>query len=203
MSVIQWPNFDAATFRWQKVNQAIVSRGAFGGSQSTEGASPLWEVELTGVPQYYSAAHRTVAFLESLNGFANQVALWNLAQPVPLGTMRGAMALNAASGSGAIILQITASDQLLKTLLAGDLIGIGSGLSQQVVRVMADAFSNASGIIIVTIGTPLRYAFPSGTEVRWNQPKALFRQKELNTGIEYQSVIGQPWTLSLIEDFRP
>jgi hypothetical protein len=117
--------------------------------------------------------------------------------------MRGTMVVDVAASAGATTLLIHAAGEAQKTLLAGDLIGFGTGLSQQVVRISADAISISSGQIFVTIGTPLRAPLAVNDPVRWNRPKALFRQKSLNEGIEYQSIVGQPWSLSLIEDPRP
>lgn len=203
MSIITWDNQKVSTFRWRKAHRAVVFSSIFG-SQSQEGAGPLWEVEMAGVPMYWAEANRMVAFLESFDGYKNQLELWHLTQPVPNGTMRGVMVLAAAAAQGANSLQISAGgSQAGTTLLSGDLLGLGSGLTQQVVRVSADATADASGNIAVSIGTPLRNAFSAGAGVTWNKPKALFRQKTLNEGIEYLPVVGQPWSLSLVEDWRP
>jgi hypothetical protein len=203
MSVITYPGFRVASFRWNKANQAIVNRGPFG-SQSIDGASPLWEVSMTGVSESRSMAGQISQFLESLDGYRDQLELWNLLQPAPLGTMRGTMTLAADAAQGATSLSITAGvGQAGKTLLTGDLIGFGSGLTQQVVRLTADATANGSGVIAVSIGTPLRNAFLAGAAVTWDKPKALFRQKTLNEGIDVSADGAQPWTLTLIEDVRP
>lgn len=203
MTVLQWNNYPVSSFHWKKVNQALTFSSPFG-TQSVEAASPLWEVTMTGVPQYWQPAHQMVAYLESFDGFRNQLELWNLAQPVPVGTLRGTPVLGADAAQGATLLAISGGiDQAGTTLLKGDLLGLGSGLTQQVVRLAADATADANGDIVVMIGTPMRNAFLAGDAVTWNKPKALFRQKTLNEGIEYQPVIGQPWTLSLIESVRP
>lgn len=203
MTVLAWPNPKVSSFRWKKAHRAAVFASMFG-SQAREGAVPLWEVDLAGVPQYWPEAHQMVAFLESFGGYTHQLELWNLTQPVPLGTMRGTMLFGASAVQGATSITIDAGvGQALTTLLKGDLIGFGSGLTQQVVRATATATADASGVIVLPIGTPLRNAFAAGDAVTWNKPKALFRQKTLNEGIEYQAVIGQPWALSLLEDVRP
>lgn len=378
MSVISWNDLKVSKFRWAKAYRAVVGNSLFG-SQSQEAASPVWEVELSGVPQYWREAVETEVFFESLNGYGNQLELWNLIRPVPLGTLRGngapfTLAANVAQGATSMQLRAgtsnlltppedldnaawlrsgaTVSPNLLiapdgtltadkivesattaehyiergvsstgagtwcfgvfvakladrvlhlrpvhlgetpttssatfnplsgtftgglnglgiargvieypdwwrvwltvqttsamtslrhriqlyaeatlyagdgvsgihpwgatveesatptdygfgKTLLKGDLLGIGSGLTQQVVRIHDDAISTGQGNITVNIGTPLRNAFTAGTQVRWNKPKALFRQKAINTGIEYVPVIGQPWALSLVENWFP
>lgn len=185
------------------MERAIVSASSFG-SQSMVTSGPLWMVDISGVPEYWSEAHRVKTFLESFRGYANQVELWDLTHPVPIGTMRGTMTLKTAAAQSAVSLVISGGiSEAGKTLLAGDLLELGTGVTQQVVRVMADAAADGAGDITVSIGTPLRNAFALGASVTWNKPKALFRQKTLNDGIEYQAVVGQPWALSLIEDWRP
>ena len=159
---------------------------------------------MTGVPEYTRDAILLETFLESLAGFRNQVAVYNRAQPTPAGTMRGTMVLAANAADGATSLSISAGGgQAAKTLLRGDLLGIGTGLTQQVVRLSANATSNGSGVIAVSLNHPLIGAFSSGTSVRWDRPEALFRQVQDNAGIEYTPGIGQPWSLDLIEDRRP
>lgn len=202
MAVITFPDFAVASFRWNRAVQAITHRGPFG-SQSIEAAAPLWAVGMMGVSEDRATARQIQMFLESLEGFGNQLALWNVEHPVPAGTMRGSMVLAAPAVQGAGTLQIQAAGEAGKTLLKGDLVGIGSGTTQQVVRIAADATANGSGIINVSIGTPLRNAFTAGTPVVWDKPAALFRQKELSDGMEFTPDGGQPWGLSLIEDWRP
>jgi len=54
---------------------------------------------------------------------------------------------------------------------------IGTGLgSSQLVMVTADAVANGSGVIVLTIESPLRTAFASGTAVAWDKALAYFRQ---------------------------
>jgi hypothetical protein len=202
MAVITFPDFAVASFRWHKSNQAVTFRSIFG-SQSVEAASPLWSVEMMGVSESRADARQIQAYFESLNGFQNQVELWNIEHPVPAGTMRGTMTFAAATVQGAGTIQIAGGlSEAGKTLLKGDLIGFGSGTTQQVVRITADATADASGNITVSIGTPLRNAFSAGASITWDKPKALFRQKSLTEGIEFTPEGGQPWSLSLIEDWR-
>jgi len=159
---------------------------------------------MSGVPEYWDDARKITLFIESLRGYANTIALWNLTQPQPAGTMRGAMILRSTALQGATTLLIsTNSGQAAKTLLAGDLLGIGNSITQQVVRVTADATADSNGDIDVAIGTPLRNDFAANASVTWDKPKALFRQMSLADGIEHVPVIGQPWALSLLEDWRP
>lgn len=203
MSVITWPDFGVSSFRWKKANKAIAFRSVFG-AQAIEAATPLWEVDITGAIEARLTGISIQTFLESLNGFGNQLSLWNIGQTAPAGTMRGTMTLSADAAQGATSLVIDAGvGQAAKTLLAGDLVGLGSGLTQQVLRVSADATANGSGVITVIIGTALRNAFSAGAAVTWDKPAALFRVKEIPPALEFVGPNTTPWSLSLIEDWRP
>lgn len=201
--ILTWPDYCVSAFRWTLAEQAIPFKSAFG-SQALDVAFPLWSVEMAGRPELWPEAIEIGAFFESIRGYTNQIALWSLNQPAPAGTLRGTptFAVDAAQGATQIEIDIGIG-QDGATLLRGDLIGFGSGLTQQVVRVMTDASAGSAGIITVSIGTPLRNAFTAGSAVVWDKPKALFRQSVLTDGIQYQPKLGQPWALSLLEDWRP
>lgn len=202
MAVIQFPEWlKTSSFRFGFREQQVVNRGPFG-AQALAVGSPVLEAEMIGLPMYHRKAQEVESFLESLKGYENKVALWNRSRPIPLGTMRGAMALAEPAAQGATVLQIVATGEAGKTLLKNDWLGLGAGLTQQVVKLAADAVADVDGVITVATTTPLRNAFPAGAAVTWDKPKALFRQKALNDGIEYVPKIGQPWALSLREDWR-
>lgn len=121
-----------------------------------------------------SAAWRTMIL--ALNGQINQLAVYNISNPAPRGTMRGTLALNASVVAGATTLAITGgAGQASTTLLAGDFIGVGSGSTRQLVTIAADATANGAGLISVTIQQPMRYAQSGGSGVTWDKPTALFR----------------------------
>lgn len=201
--IFTWPDYCVSTFRWSKAEQAIVFKSMFG-SQSLDVASPLWQVELAGVPALWAEADQIQTFIESLRGYTNQIALWDLSNAAPRGTLRGSPTFGATAEQGDTIIEIDVGiGQDGATLLRGDLIGFGSGITQQVVRVMADASADSAGILTVTVGTPLRNEFTAGAAIVWDKPKALFRQAALSDGIQKQPKFGQPWALSLLEDWRP
>ncbi|GGI16454.1 hypothetical protein [Oxalicibacterium faecigallinarum] len=203
MSVRNWPRYGVASFNWTLMPQAIAFKGAFG-SQALETGSPRWEVSLTGIHQKHIKSLEIQRFIESLGGFRHQLALYHLLQPVPRGTLRGSpeVAVLASRGATALTLDAGAA-QANRTLLAGDYIGVGANLTQQVLRLDADAIADAAGIITVQLATPLRNDFNVGSAVVWDKPTALFRQRELSTGINFIPKFGQPWSLNLLEDWRP
>lgn len=202
MTVLVWPDFRVARFNWNKLTRAAPLRSSFGFQSLVTGA-PVWSVEMSGVSETRAEARQIQTFLESLDGYQNQLELWNLEVPQPVGTMRGIMTLSAAAAQGANTISISAgSGQAGKTLLRGDMVGIGSLLTQQVLRIQADAMADETGKIVVQIAAPLRNAFSAGASISWDRPKALFRQQTQNQGVTFTPEGGEPWSLSLIEDWR-
>lgn len=204
MSVITFPdNLCVASFRWKLRRNELVSRSTFG-SQSLESAPAQWIISMTGVPEYWREAVAIEQFLEALAGFRNQTEVYHRVYPVPFGTLRGALTLDANALDGATSLAVDAGvPQAGKTLLQGDLLGLGAGLTQQVLRVAADCVVDGAGLITVPLNSPLRTDFAAGASVVWDHPKVLVRQMQDNAGIEYVPKVGQPWALDFIEDTRP
>lgn len=203
MSVITFPStLEIASMTWEQIRNDMEFRSMFG-AQALEASAPLWGVTLTAAQIKEGDAGAWQALLMQLRGKTNQLALYNIVRPVPLGTMRGTMTLNSSAAQGATTLSIVASGENSKTLLQGDLLGIGTGTTTQVVMVVTDATSNGSGVISATIEPPLRNAHSGGASVTWNAPTALFRSREAPAKWQYQpglTVSGV--ALNLIEDVR-
>lgn len=200
MSIIQVPTgLSVAAQTWRQQRNDVEFRSMFG-AQAQEASGPLWSCTITSTskrPELWQAV------LMQLRGKTNQLALWNMGRPQPLGTMRGSMTLGTTA-QGATSLVITAAGQASKTLLTGDYLGVGSGLTQQVVMVCADATSNGSGVITVTTEPALRNAFASGAGVTWYRPCALFRRKDSTAQWDYEpGGIVKGMSLDLLEDPRP
>jgi hypothetical protein len=201
MSVITWPGLPVARFSWAQQRYDISFNSMFG-SQAVEASAPGWAVTAEAPAGLAANGGGWQALGMQLRGKTNQLALWNIARPVPAGTMRGTMTLDSSAAQGATTLSIVASGQNGKTLLQGDYIGIGSLLTQQVVMVVEDATSDGSGVITVTVEPALRNAFLSGESITWNQPKALFRQSGSKFGWNNYAAVVEGFTLDLIEDWR-
>lgn len=201
MSVITIPsNIIVENQTWGQQRNDIAFRSMFG-AQAIEGSSPLWVSSITGPTLAESNSVWQVLIMQ-LKGRTNQLAMHNMARPIPLGNMRGTMTMGAAS-AGATSLTITATGQASKTLLAGDYIGFGVGTSQQVVMITADATADGSGVINVNVEPPLRNAFSAGTAVVWDKPKVLFRRNDNKSSWDYSSNVVSGMSLDLIEDVRP
>jgi len=202
MSVITFPeSLGVARMSWAQQRRDISFASVFG-SQAVEVSSPAWLVSLDSVGMRATEAGAWQSLLMRLRGQTNQLELWNLGRPYPLGTMRGTMLLNAAALQGDVVLSIVASGENAKTLVAGDLLGLGTGTTQQVVMVTADATSNGSGVISVTVEPPLRNAHLISAAVTWDKPKALFRRAKSDARWEYANIAISGFSLDLIEDVR-
>lgn len=205
MSVITFPStLTVRSQRWEQMRNDETFRSTFG-AQSLEVSAPLWATSIIGKQVNDSDAGEFQSLIMKLKGKTNQLELWNLMRPIPLGTMRGTMTFNANAAAGDTALSIIAATEAAKTLLKGDLLGFGSGVTQQVVMVVADAVANGSGIIAVTVEPSIRNAFVIGNGVTWNQPKVLFRNSGANAknGWDYSEMLVSGFNLDLIEDWRP
>jgi hypothetical protein len=204
MSIITLPTTLAvAKVAWSQQRRDMNFSSPFG-SQAVEISTPLWAVTLTSNGMIEKDSGIWKALLMQLRGRTNQLELWDMTREQPRGTMRGTMTLNVNAAQGAASLDIIAAGQAGTTLKAGDMLGLGSGITQQVVMVVADALADGSGLITVSIEAPLRNAFAASSAVTWNKPTALFRSNSSKNGWEmgYGSEMTN-FTLDMIEDWRP
>lgn len=204
MAVITFPTtLYVSAMSWGQRRNELVSRSVFG-AQTTEVAAPLWIVTCQIDRLTDAEAGEWKSLMMRMQGQVNQLALWDHMRPVPIGTMRGTMVVDVNAAAGAVQLVIDAgAGEAGQTLKQGDLLGLGSGLTQQVVMVTADATADGSGVITVDIQPPLRNAFTAGASVTWDQPKALFRRTSSDAIWDYSSVYASGFSLDLIEDWRP
>ena len=203
MSVINIPvGLKVAGASWGQHRNDIVQGSSFG-AQAFEGSAPLWITSFGAPTLKEQNSGQWQVLLLQLRGYTNQLALHNLIRPVPLGSMRGAMTFNAAAVLGATSLSIIAAGQAGKTLLQGDYLGVGAGLTQQVVMVTADAVANGAGVIVVETEPPLRNAFGAAAVVVWDKPKALFRRASSGSQWRYQRQRMSGFAIDLIENVQP
>lgn len=202
MSIIQFPlGLAVAKQSWMQQRNDVEFRSMFG-AQAVEGSGPLWSSTIIAPPRPAIAGAWQAVMLQ-LRGRVNQLALWNMGRPTPAGTMRGAMALSAAAEQGATALSISSPGQAGKTLLAGDYLGLGDGLTQQVVMVLEDVAADGAGTLSVITDPPLRNDFAGGTTVAWDRPCVLFRRKTSVSQWDYAPGQVGGMMLDLLEDSRP
>lgn len=183
MSTITRPTaFDPRAVRpWVQTTQRL--RGSpFGGSQQvTDLLNDVWMMDVE-LPESDTADGQAIeSFINALRGQVNVVSLYHFGRPAPLGTMRGTLTISGAVSQGASSITVTGgAGQASKTLLAGDLLGVGGLL----LEVAANATANGSGVITVTLNTRVRTALSNGAAVTWDKPSALFRMID-TTRVQY------------------
>ena len=109
------------------------------------------------------------AFIASLKGQQNRLALYNLARQDILGAGTGSPVVSGAGQTGSSInTGGWGSNQVV--LKAGDMIGIGGELKM----VLADVTSNGSGAATITFEPALRASPSNGSAIDITKPTALF-----------------------------
>jgi hypothetical protein len=188
---------------WGQRRFDVTSRSTFG-AQALESGVPLWSAEFDIKPLLESEAGLWKATFLKLAGMTNQIELWNVRRPVPLGTMRGTMVLDSAAEQGDTSITIaTDSGQASRTLLQGDLLQLGTGVTQQVIMLTENSTADVNGDIVITFQSPLRNDFDAGSSVVWDKPKVLFRRTETDTNWNYEPFIARGFAMTLMEDWRP
>lgn len=188
---------------WGQRRFDVTSRSPFG-AQALESGVPLWSAEFDIKPLQESESGLWKATFLKLGGQTNQIELWDVRRPVPLGTMRGTMVLDSAAAQGDTSVTIaTDSGQASRTLLQGDLLQFGTGVTQQVVMLTENATADVNGDIVITFQSPLRNNFDAGASVVWDKPKALFRRTEPDTNWNYEPFFARGFAMTLMEDWRP
>lgn len=161
---------------------------------------PRWKATIEIERMRDSDVGAVKALLMKLRGQINQLELWDLGRPAPLGTISGTLTLNASASAGATSLVITGGTNG-QTFKAGDWIGVGSGQNKQLCMVTDDA-TVSGGTVTVSIEPPLRNALNSGASVTIDKPSALFRLANSQQGWEYSGEYVSGFTLDLIEDWQ-
>lgn len=174
----------------QTVQHRSPSNGAF---QSVDLLSWFWVMTVSLPPKLRSEAGKFEALFNAMVGGAQPIYAWHFTRPVPTGTMRGTptLAANAAQFANTFSIQTTAG----ATLLAGDMIGIGSELLQ----VLNDATADGSGVMSVTTANRSRNAYTTSQAVVWNKPSAQFVVTTPNSKFVHTPDAMQSTSFDLVE----
>lgn len=203
MSIITFnSSLRVAKLKWERADQDVLFRGPFG-VQAMNTAAPLWRASIMFdlLDEIEAGAYQSLVM--QLSGARNNLELWNLGRPEPLGTMRGSPTLTATASVGAISLSLSAAGQANTTLKQGDYLGVGTLHTQQVVMVVSDVTLDGTGLGTVSVSPAMRFTQASGSAVVWDKPKALFRQQTVTNGWEYERTTLNGMSLDLLEDWRP
>jgi len=139
----------------------------------------------------------------SLKGRVNQLAVYDLLNAAPRGTLRGTLTLATAAVAGADSVRISGtSAQAGKTLLAGDWIGVNQGgTNRQLLHVQSDAVADAAGVIVVSVAPNLRVGVALGSAVTWDKPTCLMRRTTQENSWSSSGATQGAFNLDLMEDW--
>ena len=187
----------------QPINTTFRIRRVVGRSQSPfTGAQQVyrhqgewWECEVSLPPMTQETAKKWVSSLVSLRGVFGQLYLGDWDARTANGsasTNAGTPLVNGASQTGNTLSIDGAPNNATNYLKAGDYIQIGSGIDQRLHMVVADASSNGSGQIDLSIEPALRTSPVDNTALTFANTKCVFRlaSNETNWDANAISVYG-------------
>tara|TARA_R100000654_G_scaffold50387_2_gene76579 strand:+ start:2021 stop:2674 length:654 start_codon:yes stop_codon:yes gene_type:complete len=175
-----------------RINRIVgVTESIFTASQQVfQYSGEYWEVDLQMPPMRTSTARAFVAFLVSLRGYYGSFYLGDFDARTPLGTASssaGTPLVNGASQTGNSLVIDGATSSQTGYLKAGDYIQIGSGSSQRLHMVVADANTDGSGNATLSIEPALRVSPADDTAITVSNTKGVFRLSSNTTGWDTNS----------------
>lgn len=178
------------------------SGGDSGSSQVAVNGPPRWTCSLVSnelLDLDQAAAWR--ALVLSMKGRVNFLAVSDLLNSQPRGTLRGNLTAAVATAAGAGTVQILAgTGQVGRTLRLGDWIGVNQGSSnRQLLHVQQDAVVTANGMITVSFEPVLRVAVSAGSAVVWDRPTCLMRRNEQSGSWASEGAVQGGFSLELME----
>jgi hypothetical protein len=158
---------------------------------------PRWLLQLV-QPANLTARHAGAwqALTLQMRGRINRLLAFDPVKRAPMGTLRGTLTLNGSVAKGATTMALNGGTG---TILAGDLLQIGSGLgTSQLVMAVTDG--SHSGI---TFEPPTRVAFSDGVAVTWDTPRTYFRMAGETSSWAYgpQGKVTTGMSFDLVEVF--
>lgn len=157
----------------QAHNQRAFESELNGYTQTTSLPGARWGWEMSFGRHDYATRRVLEAWLTQFSGREHRAAIYDFARPAPAGSINlsGVTASAAAQFATALTLNNCGNT---KTLLAGDWFSVVTAAGSQLVMNTADATSNASGVMSVTIRHALRAAVSAGAAVTLDKPTSLY-----------------------------
>ena len=164
-----------------------------------------WESEVSLPPMKQDIAKKWVSALVSLRGVFGQLYLGDFDARTANGsasTSAGTPLVNGASQTGNTLSIDGAPASASNYLKAGDYIQIGSGIDQRLHMVVADASSNGSGEIDLSIEPALRTSPSDNTAITVASPKGVFRLASNETNCDANAISVYGVTFAVVEYLR-
>lgn len=131
------------------------------------------------------------ALLATLDGGENRLAMFNLARPLPNGTLTGSPTVSGSHAAGVSSIALANCNG---TLLRGDRIGIAG----QRFLVTADATPSGNAMT-VSVRPKVRVALSGGAAVVWDKPTSLFIPTTPKVIVPYRANVRPGFAVELME----
>lgn len=183
-------------------NAVSYSRSPFTfAGQAQEFTGKMWQATVTLPAMKRAAAEEWIAFLLSLKG---QVGTFNMGDPVaatPRGSARDAdfILVNGALTNGSAIALDNCPASQTGYLKAGDYLQTGTGPTQQLFKVLANADTNGSGETTVDVWPNVRTTIADNAAVTVQSTKGIFRLSSNETNWSVNEVAVYGMTFAAIE----
>ncbi len=119
-----------------------------------------------------------IAFAMQLKGSYGTFLMGDPAFPTPRGSWGGTPLVNGANQTGNTLVIDGASLNTTNYARTGDYFQVGTGLSARLYKVMADANSDGSGNVTLSVSPSVRPATANNATITTTYPKGLFRMAE-------------------------
>ena len=172
-----------------------VSQSPFTGQQQTyEWPMALWTAEIKLPPMKRETAAAWQAFFMQLHGRRGTFLLGDPDAKNPRGaiSLSATPTLNTSVAIGDYDVSIAGVGNSIVAFKAGDYIQIGSAATAKLYMITADATSNGSGVVSVSVEPTIKAVASGGAAVTFLSPKAVFRMdaNELSWDADHVSKYG-------------
>lgn len=183
------PGFVQSTFTLKRA-VAVATSPFTGQSQSYEYPMAIWTATVSLPPMKRATAAEWQAFLLKLHGRRGTFLLGDPDAKAPRGaiSLSATPTLNAAANAGDYTVQIAGVGNSIVAFRAGDYIQLGSAATARLYMIVADATSNGSGVVTVTIEPSIRATVASGQAVTFLSPACNMRLDANDIGWEADHV---------------
>lgn len=133
-----------------------------------------WGFSVTFQKQSYAQRAVVEAWMMKLSGMEHRIRMWDMARPLPLGTINQTGVTVSVLASQFAETIVLANCGATRTLLAGDWFEVTTSTGQQLLMCTETSTSSAGGVMTVPFRHRLRGSVAAASAVVLQQPKALF-----------------------------
>jgi hypothetical protein len=187
MSIIALPSvFRVARIKFRLATNQRASASPFGGSeQVVDLLNDRWIIDVTTSRTSYANGQLLEAYIASMRGQTNTSLVYHVARPIPSGTVRGTLTLNAAAAQGQSFIVVAGCNPTTGTLLPGDYLSIATPTGGTLLVMVSQLCTAVAGVITVPLTNRLRVACSSAAAVTWSSPTVECRLLA-STDVEYE-----------------